>query len=448
MHMKKSRMLMLGALLVFAGDFEGQVFCEEVNSTTNFVVRASLTPDVIYPYEPVWMTYEIKNISDKDQKTQSRRPPTFAVKQGEKGEWETYMSFGPHPPPLIQPITKVMKPGESEMGSILIDVHYGGRPVFSMLGEYFVKVGTWVGESAPQRIAVKEPPKEEEEPLRYVAENRLDRWFSEDTVRINRYNGQDATSKLAEFVRRFPTSRYAQRVKLAQLWVKKHDAGDDPKALQSVQGELEALAPHLPEPMKAMCWYSAEEAASKRGDVGRAEINFQNAIAAGTNTFIAERATNALQQAAVVARYHSRHLKVKPEPLSPVAGNTRGEVEAVIQKMFAAFAGGTACDCERWMAEDFRRNQVSNREQTIQTMEKDLRKLNGKKLGIDVNVLTVETDGTNVIATARLEYTGENLAEEEVARFTLKLGAQGWLLTHWDRIGSKRPIGNPPAPNR
>ena len=291
--MKNSRMLILGMLLFLVGSFGEEAFCEDSRVLTGFDVGASVTPDVIYPYEPVWITYVMKNVSSMEQTTQTRRPPSFAIKEGLTGTWRTYTSYGPQPPPLITPITKIMRPGESETGSLLIDVDFGGAPVFSRPGEYFVKVGTWVGESASQRIVLKEAPTEEKQAIGYIQQHRLYFWFSEDTVNVCRYlpqvHGEDPNSELAEFVRRFPTSRYAQRVKLAQLWIKKHDAGDDPKALQAVHSELEALALDLPEPMKAMCWYSAGEAATKRGDVARAETDFQHAISGGTNAFIIPR---------------------------------------------------------------------------------------------------------------------------------------------------------------
>ena len=293
MHMKNNRILILGIVFVLAGDFAGQGFCEEVNVATNFEVRASLAPGVTYPYEPVWITYEVRNVSGSEQKMQTGRPPSFAIKEGLTGPWTTYTSYGPQPPPLIKPIMRILKSGESEAGSLLINANYHGESAFSRPGEYFVKVGTWVGESAPQEVVVKETPVEEEEAIRYLKEHQLYFWFSEDTVRVCRYmpqvHGENPSPELTEFVRRFPKSRYLQRVKLAQLWIKKHDVANDLKALQSVQGELEALALDLPEPMRAMCWYSAGEAAAKRGDAGRAEIDLQNAIAAGTNTFIIPR---------------------------------------------------------------------------------------------------------------------------------------------------------------
>jgi tetratricopeptide (TPR) repeat protein len=251
--------------------------------------------------------------------------------------------------------------------------------------------------------------------------------------------GKDPVEELTEYVRLFPSSRYAQWVKLGVLWVKKARAGDDPDAVQAARANMEKEAPQFTNPMDAMCWYEAGIAAYRLGDEAGANANFNRAIAVDKQVFAREQVERVKRGEAYIRRLKAKDKEPTQESLKPIPQEDREAINNAIRQYFEAFGNGQLSQCKQMMTDDFKRGSSMDRERALKEMDEDLQKLKGRKLSIDPQIESMDTtDGTNINVQVRVIYHIADSQEAHRVALVMRKATGRWQIRTWNAVKMTR----------
>jgi hypothetical protein len=284
----------------------------EQNTPTNtFEVQISSSTREIFPFEPVLISFSIKNLSDAPNTNLLRSGSSLAIQRNGENSWHIICPYNFSPPPLAKPIQVVFEAKQTITESQVLGVNYNGDPVFQYPGVYSIKAITPFGESKSTKILVNSVPDNEGDVIDEVRKQKLFLWFgwADNPSYFGDYGdeikSQIAKTNLLAMVRLHSNSRYAQWAALGIFWNEKNKIEKDIEsrktdleaamaALKQIQTNMEEQASKYPEPIQSYCWYGAGVIAVQLGDKEYAKNVFAKISKTTAADFFSEQTTKAL----------------------------------------------------------------------------------------------------------------------------------------------------------
>ena len=284
----------------------------EPNATTNtFEVQISFSPQEIFPFEPVPISFSIKNLSGFPNTNLLRSGSSLAIQRDGETSWHIVSPYNFSPPPLAKPVQVVFEANQTITESQVLGVDYNGDPVFQYPGLYSIKAVTPFGDSKSTKILVNSVPDNESDVIDEVRKQKLYLWFgwADNPSYFGDYGdeikSQIAKRNLLAMVRLHSNSRYAQWAALGTFWNEKNKIEKDIEsrktdlevamvALKQIQNNMEEQASKYPEPIQSYCWYGAGMIAVQLGDKEHAKNVFEKISKTTAVDFFSEQTAKAL----------------------------------------------------------------------------------------------------------------------------------------------------------
>lgn len=129
-----------------------------------------------------------------------------------------------------------------------------------------------------------------------------------------------------------------------------------------------------------------------------------------------------------------RRFAKKPPPSLPDADSgTQQEITPVVQEFFELMVSGKLSEWQKLMTEDFSRQGLFNREQTVQRVQKDFsEKLPNGGGRARTSVIKIKTLKEEVLADVNVTLQTLTTSTEQRYRLTLIRGGKNWLVRLWD----------------